>query len=82
MYKSQSAGEERLSLRTPQREAKGNPSEEPPPTGVAVSELCDTELVGMGNDAAVVKTAGSLEDEGHFPVPTKEGWKAVLVHPC
>lgn len=34
--------------------------------GVAVSERCDTELVGMGNDAAVVKTAGSLEDEDRF----------------
>lgn len=34
--------------------------------GVAVSEWCDTELVGMGNDAAVVKTAGTLEDEDRF----------------
>lgn len=34
--------------------------------GGAVSERCDTELVGMGNDAAVVKTAGSLEDEDRF----------------
>lgn len=33
--------------------------------GVAVSEWCDTEL-GMGNDAAVVKTAESLEDADRF----------------